>query len=145
MPVLSIAVGKSAGVGVKVKKITPIARTYLNPKTGRQKTFKDTAMQKRTEITIETERLLVISQRQGRVGLWCSRCAGILPMLPVAVASRIVRVTPLEIFRLFEAGRIHFGLSQHGRLFVCPNSPALRQTEESSESDPEITKHFDCK
>lgn len=95
-------------------------------------------MHKRTEITIETERLLVINQRHERVGLWCSRCASILPMLPVCVASRIVRVTPLEIFRLFESGRIHFGLSQEGRLFVCPNSLALQQPEESSASDPEI-------
>ena len=99
-------------------------------------------MQKRTEITIETERLLVINQRHEHVGLWCGLCATTLPMLMVDVASRLVSVTPLEIFRLMESGRIHTGITREGRLFVCPNSLAFNPSDKSSSNEPNIHSTF---
>ena len=99
-------------------------------------------MQKRTEITIETERLLVINQRHERVGLWCGHCATTLPMLTVDVASRIAGVTALEIFRLMESGKIHTGITREGRLFVCPNSIAFQLPDKSSSNEPNIHSTF---
>jgi len=33
----------------------------------------------------------------------------------------------MEIFRLLEAGRLHFAVSPEGRHFICPNSLALER------------------
>lgn len=99
-------------------------------------------MQKRTEITIETERSLVVSQRRQRTVLWCKQCASTLPMLTVDVAARIACTTPLVIFGLVEAGRLHAVVTPEGRLFVCSNSLAFERPEECSLTEPNINSTF---
>jgi hypothetical protein len=89
-------------------------------------------MQKRTEITIEIERLTVVSQRCERPRLWCNRCASTLPMLSIDVAARVTGATALVIFRLAEAGRLHSAVTPEGRLFICSNSLAFERPEECS-------------
>jgi hypothetical protein len=79
-------------------------------------------MKKRTEITIETERLLVVSQRRGRTVLWCSDCDKKVPMLTVDEAARGAGTTPAVIFELVEAGKLHFAVGLKGQHFVCLNS-----------------------
>jgi hypothetical protein len=101
-------------------------------------------MQKRTEITIETEHVLVVSQRHERAGLWCRHCATTLPMLTVDAAAGIAGVTPLVIFRLAEAGNLHVAITPEGRLVICPNSLPL-ETPEGFNGNPTSTQHFDFK
>lgn len=99
-------------------------------------------MQKRTEITIETERFMVVSQRHDRASLWCNRCASTLPMLTIDVAARVACTTPLVIFRLVEAGRLHSAVTPEGRLFICSNSLAFERAEECSLREPDINSTF---
>jgi hypothetical protein len=80
-------------------------------------------MQKRTEITIETERLLVVSRRRERTVLWCSDCDTKLPMLTVQEAARAADTTPAVISRLVETGQLHFA-AWEGQQFICFNSLA---------------------
>ena len=80
-------------------------------------------MQKRTEITIETERVLVVSQRRERAILWCSDCDTRVSMLTVDEAALAISTTPLVIFKLAEAGKLHLA-ARDGRQFICPNSLA---------------------
>lgn len=89
-------------------------------------------MRKRTEITIETERTLVVSERRERNSLWCNRCASTLPMLTIDVAARVACTTPLVIFGLAKAGRLHSAITPEGRLFICSNSLAFERPEECS-------------
>ena len=84
-------------------------------------------MHKRTEITIETERLLVVSQRRERTVLWCHGCASSLPMLTVDAAAMIARTTPLVIFDLVKAGKLHSAMTASGRVFICSNSLAFER------------------
>jgi hypothetical protein len=90
-------------------------------------------MHKRTEITIETERFLVVSQRRERTIPWCSECDKNVPMLTVYEAATIARTTPLVIFGLAESGRLHCSVSQEGRLFICSNSLASERAEDARE------------
>ena len=99
-------------------------------------------MKKRTEITIEMERSLVISQRRKRASLWCTQCASTLPMLTVDVAARVACTTPLVIFGLAEAGRLHSAVTPEGRLFICSNSLAFERPEECSLKEPDINPTF---
>jgi hypothetical protein len=89
-------------------------------------------MQKRTEITIETERSLVVSQRRARTVVWCKQCASTVPMLTVDVAAGIACTTPLVIFGLVETGRLHAAVTTEGRLFICSHSLAFERPEECS-------------
>lgn len=91
-------------------------------------------MQKRTEITIETERLLVISHRRGGTILWCNECARNVPMLPVYEATRTSRGPEADLF--------HFAVTPEGRRFVCSNSLALESTEECSVTEPNTNSTF---
>ncbi|HKO96187.1 MAG TPA: hypothetical protein VJU86_04305 [Pyrinomonadaceae bacterium] len=84
-------------------------------------------MQKRTEITIETERLLVVSQRRERTVLWCHCCASSVPMLTVDVAAMIARTTPLVILDLVETGKLHSAMTPEGRVFICSHSLAFER------------------
>lgn len=79
-------------------------------------------MHKRTEITIETERLLVISKRPKGASIWCNRCGDTVPMLTVSEAARIECTTAVAISTLAEAGLLHFAVTAEGRLFICSNS-----------------------
>lgn len=99
-------------------------------------------MQKRTEITIEMERSLIVRQRRERASLWCNQCKSTLPMLTIDVAARVACTTPLVIFGLVEAGRLHSAVTPEGRLFICSNSLAFERPEECSLREPDINSTF---
>jgi hypothetical protein len=79
---------------------------------------------KRREVTIETERILVISRRHSRPILWCDGCAKEVSMLTVDEAAMMTRSTSRMIFKLVEAGRLHFTETPEGKLLICFNSLA---------------------
>jgi 6-phosphogluconolactonase (cycloisomerase 2 family) len=81
-------------------------------------------MQKRTEITIETERFLVVSQRRKKPILWCIQCDSDAPMLTVVEAARTACTTPLVIAELADAGKLHFVITLEGQQFICSDSLA---------------------
>ncbi|HSS21318.1 MAG TPA: hypothetical protein VLL54_14685 [Pyrinomonadaceae bacterium] len=81
-------------------------------------------MRSRTEITIETERVLVVGQHNNRM-FWCSRCAGVRSMLTLAEVTKITGIAPLAIYELAEVCRIHFVLTAKGEFLICPDSPVL--------------------
>src|SRR5437879_1068066 len=76
---------------------------------------------KRTEITIETERVLSVSSPR-KVRAWCSACNNQVEMLPVDEAAMLAGVDARTIFRWVEAERIHFSETPRGSLLICINS-----------------------
>lgn len=81
-------------------------------------------MHKRTEITIETERFLIVSRRRDITVLWCEACAGDVPMMTVAEAVRNLRFV--------EAGLLHFARTPDGRLLICSNSLAAERARKDA-------------
>ena len=77
---------------------------------------------KRREVTIETERILFVGHRRGNPILWCDRCGEDVLMLTVDEAAIMSRSTSRMIFKLVEAGRLHFTETLEGRLLICFNS-----------------------
>ena len=78
-------------------------------------------MRKITEITIETDRLLVVN-RHKRVVAWCAPCARHREMLATDDAAIAARVKSSTIFRWAESGRIHCTETPEGLLLICPDS-----------------------
>jgi len=77
---------------------------------------------KRKEVTIETERILFINRSPRRPILWCDSCAQEVVMLTVDEAGAMARMTSRMIFKLVEAGQLHFTETPEGRLLICSNS-----------------------
>ena len=82
-------------------------------------------MNRRTEktvITVETfEHTTVHIQRKVKIA-WCERCAADAVMLAPDEAAAHLQTTARVIFRLTEAGEIHFLETESGSLLVCRNS-----------------------
>ena len=81
-------------------------------------------MKRRTEITIETERVVVMSSRVRREAgrQRCSCCADGVEMITTDHAAIVARVTSLTIFHWAESGRVHSAETPEGLLLICPNS-----------------------
>ena len=77
---------------------------------------------KRTEITIETERVLTIRKCKSLVPAWCSTCAKQVPMVKVDEAASIARVSSRTIYHWAETEKVHFTETTEGLLLICLNS-----------------------
>jgi hypothetical protein len=78
-------------------------------------------MKRRTEITITTDRLVII-RRHRSAGMWCEGCARPARMLDVDEAARLIRSTSRAIYQRVEANQLHFRETPEGGLLVCLNS-----------------------
>lgn len=76
---------------------------------------------KRTEITIETERMLFISSPRKVIG-WCAACDAQAEMVPVDEAAVLRRVNSRTIFGWVEANQVHSSETANGLLLICLNS-----------------------
>ena len=79
-------------------------------------------MKRRTEITIETQRLLMLSKRKLSVVAWCASCHERVRMVTADEAARMAGVSARTIYRRVEAERVHFAETPEGLLLVCTNS-----------------------
>lgn len=76
---------------------------------------------KRTEITIETDRTLVISTPRQVIG-WCTDCGEQVKMVSVDEAAILRSVNSRTIFQWAEAKRVHASENANGLLLICLNS-----------------------
>lgn len=76
---------------------------------------------RKMRITVENERLLVVSQRQGTES-WCEDCHATVRMLSPAEASALAAVSDRTIFRQIESRRLHFTETSEGAVLICLNS-----------------------
>jgi hypothetical protein len=82
-------------------------------------------------ITIETERLLVMSRSKSLYSL-CSACGDEVLMVTIDQAAAITSLSSLEIYREIEAGKLHFIETTEWSLLVCLNSMNHSNLEELS-------------
>jgi len=80
-------------------------------------------MKKRTEITVETDRWLVVKRH--RRTAWCTACSRQVEMLNIDDAAIFAQVNSRTIFRWAESGAVHSTESPEGLLLICPHSPNL--------------------
>jgi hypothetical protein len=79
-------------------------------------------MIKRTEITIETRRVLVVRRRQFLRG-WCQACLAEVQMITPNEAATLASVSARTIYRWIEEARLHFSEEERdGTLLVCADS-----------------------
>ncbi|HEX8653418.1 MAG TPA: hypothetical protein VF708_21560 [Pyrinomonadaceae bacterium] len=79
-------------------------------------------MKKRTLITVETDRIIVIGQSRTNTPIWCADCARRVSFVSVDEAAKISRTTSRTIFQWVEARRLHYTETPDGRLLICLSS-----------------------
>ena len=74
-----------------------------------------------TRITIETERLLVMS-RSRNFASWCPSCGALVQRLTVDEAAVVARADSMTVYRWVEAGAIHHAETAGGVPLLCAAS-----------------------
>jgi hypothetical protein len=76
---------------------------------------------KRTEITIETLRVVVINKSQPILG-WCDTCQKEVDWLNLDEAACLTGASTREVIRKIECGALHSTGTRERILVVCPDS-----------------------
>ena len=75
-----------------------------------------------TEITVETERFLILHRETRRVRVWCARChSDVGTATPSEVAAQ-AGVSLAAIYAWAAAGEVHLGFTAEGEAFICLKS-----------------------
>jgi len=77
---------------------------------------------KRTEITVETERTLVIRRRYRAVEAWCDECNAMVIMIRPDQAAAVSGRSLRAIFNDIERAALHFAEQADGMILICLNS-----------------------
>ena len=77
-------------------------------------------MKTRTEITVETDRWVVV--KRCRRTAWCRSCSRNVEMLSIDDAAILARVNSRTIFHWAESGVVHSTETSDGLLIICLNS-----------------------
>ncbi len=80
------------------------------------------ATKRRTEIIVETERIIVVPQQTTPVHLWCHGCCARVEMVTPEQAAALIQVTPRAVYRWVEAQLLHFIEEPDGRVLICRNA-----------------------
>ena len=76
----------------------------------------------RTEVTIESETLVIVRRSADTVFAWCERCGAQSVMLTLDAAASLAGVTPAVIYGRVKTGSIHFIELPGGKPLICARS-----------------------
>ena len=79
-------------------------------------------MAKRTEITIETDSLVVVRGRRNSALAWCSQCDAECETIPIEGLGVVSNLDPTEVESWLESEAIHRLQAADGARLICLNS-----------------------
>ncbi len=77
---------------------------------------------RKTKITVETERLVIVRRREKDESGWCGRCEAKVRIITPEEAAVAAHVSTRTIYRWIEAERLHFTETPEGFLRICLDS-----------------------
>jgi hypothetical protein len=81
---------------------------------------------KRRTITVEIDRVVLVSKHRSGLVAWCAACASRVRMVTADEAAGVAQASSRDIFRWVEADQLHFTETPEGQLFICLNSLARK-------------------
>jgi hypothetical protein len=91
-------------------------------------------MKRKAKITVETERLLVVSRSHRVVERWCQECRARVRMIPLEEAAAVAGVSQRRLFNLAEGQEIHFMETADGQVLFCANSLLTQRDQTARKS-----------
>ena len=91
-------------------------------------------MKQRAQITLETEETIVVRNSGAFSSGFCPLCRRNVHMFPPEVLAPMTGSSERQIFRLLEAGKIHFVEAQ--RIYACPRCYEKVLASRSAASGP---------
>ena len=85
-------------------------------------------IRKRTEVTVETEMLVIFPRGAGARLAWCEGCGAESLMLTPREAALLAGVTTRQIYARVEDGSLYFKEQPDGTLVVCACSLGMKST-----------------
>jgi hypothetical protein len=79
-------------------------------------------MKKKTKLTIETERILIIRGGSSYRCAQCEACGELVHLITVDEAAKLAQIGSRAIYRMVEAESIHFIETSEELLLICFNS-----------------------
>jgi hypothetical protein len=76
----------------------------------------------KTEIIVETHRILAIKRGSRQRLVWCEECGELARMVTADEAAIRAAVSTRAIYQLVEARKLHFTESPDHGVFICLNS-----------------------
>jgi hypothetical protein len=97
------------------------------------------AKAKKFLITTETHEICIV-RRNGRdtVRGNCALCGREVEMLTIDLAVTVTGIRSLELFRMLEAGRLHYVESEIGHMLICEPSIMHATKSGTSTSQPQF-------
>jgi hypothetical protein len=96
------------------------------PMRGQKKTTR-----RRTQITIETERVLIVNRRAGATQGWCEQCGAFVKLATPEIAAALTGMSRRAVYRLIENGQVHFSespsQSPEAPISVCLESLTIKK------------------
>jgi len=74
---------------------------------------------RRTEISFEIDRYLIIRRREGAAKAWCCECASEETMVTPDEAAALTSTSTRFLYRLIDGGSIHFDETASGLVRIC--------------------------
>ncbi|MGB7922652.1 MAG: hypothetical protein WCF57_05350 [Pyrinomonadaceae bacterium] len=84
---------------------------------------------KKRIITVEIDRVVLVSQRKSSPIAWCAACAAEVRMVSADEAAAVAHASSRAIYRWIEDDTLHFIETPEGRLFICLNSITRKTIE----------------
>ena len=97
-------------------------------------------MKRKATITVETERLLLITRGSHTVERWCCQCNAKVSQVSVAEAALIAGASERAVFRWAETAEIHFTETEDGKAMFCVES-LLRQRDPQGRKSLPLIEH----
>lgn len=79
-------------------------------------------IKRRTQITVETERFLLVKRPGNSEQSWCAQCEAQVTRVTPETAATLTHLSRRAIYRWLETGQLHFTESADGCVAVCLNS-----------------------
>jgi hypothetical protein len=88
-------------------------------------------IRKRIEMTVETEKFLIVRISNEKNSEFCENCDSKTPMLTAIEAAQCAGMSSRTIFQLIGAGQLHFRETAMGLLLVCFDSLSAEQEKQT--------------
>ena len=83
---------------------------------------------RRTRTTVEEHERIVVRSSRKHNRVLCANCSEAAALVTIEEAVKMSGISALAIYRLVEAGEVHFAETAEGSVLICPATLLVRKS-----------------